>query len=102
MKQTANARLFIMIGALYFSQGIPLGVAMEALPTLLRRDGAPLHALAWLPLVGLPWVLKFLWAPLVDNRYRPARGRRRSWIPVSYTHLDVYKRQHLAPGPAGR
>ena len=51
MKQTANARLFVMIGALYFSQGIPLGVAMEALPTLLRRDGAPLHALAWLPLV---------------------------------------------------
>ncbi len=80
MKQTANARLFIMIGALYFSQGIPLGVAMEALPTLLRRDGAPLHALAWLPLVGLPWVLKFLWAPVVDNRYRPALGRRRSWI----------------------
>ncbi|MFY2565138.1 RhtX/FptX family siderophore transporter [Achromobacter ruhlandii] len=69
-----------MIGALYFSQGIPLGVAMEALPTLLRRDGAPLHALAWLPLVGLPWVLKFLWAPQVDNRWRAALGRRRSWI----------------------
>ncbi|MFY3138496.1 RhtX/FptX family siderophore transporter [Achromobacter xylosoxidans] len=69
-----------MIGALYFSQGIPLGVAMEALPTLLRRDGAPLHALAWLPLVGLPWVLKFLWAPLVDNRWCAALGRRRSWI----------------------
>ncbi|MFY3310588.1 RhtX/FptX family siderophore transporter [Achromobacter ruhlandii] len=69
-----------MIGALYFSQGIPLGVAMEALPTLLRRDGASLHALAWLPLVGLPWVLKFLWAPQVDNRWRAALGRRRSWI----------------------
>ncbi|CCH09650.1 Inner-membrane permease FptX, ferripyochelin [Achromobacter xylosoxidans NH44784-1996] len=80
VKQTANARLFVMIGALYFSQGIPLGVAMEALPTLLRRDGAPLHALAWLPLVGLPWVLKFLWAPQVDNRWRAALGRRRSWI----------------------
>lgn len=80
MNRIANGRLFIMIGALYFSQGIPLGVAMEALPTLLRRDGAPLHALAWLPLVGLPWVLKFLWAPVVDNRWRPAAGRRRSWI----------------------
>lgn len=80
MKPIANARLFVMIGALYFSQGIPLGVAMEALPTLLRRDGAPLHALAWLPLVGLPWVLKFLWAPLVDNRWRAMLGRRRSWI----------------------
>lgn len=80
MNRIANGRLFIMIGALYFSQGIPLGVAMEALPTLLRRDGAPLHALAWLPLVGLPWVLKFLWAPVVDNRWRQAAGRRRSWI----------------------
>ncbi len=80
MKLTANARLFVMIGALYFSQGIPLGVAMEALPTLLRRDGAPLHALAWLPLVGLPWVLKFLWAPRVDNRWHATLGRRRSWI----------------------
>ena len=80
MNRIANGRLFIMIGALYFSQGVPLGVAMEALPTLLRRDGAPLHALAWLPLVGLPWVLKFLWAPMVDNHWRPAAGRRRSWI----------------------
>ncbi|MCW0205765.1 MAG: RhtX/FptX family siderophore transporter [Achromobacter sp.] len=80
MDRKANGRLFLMVAALYFSQGIPLGVAMEALPTLLRRDGADLHALAWLPLVGLPWVLKFLWAPAVDNRWNPAMGRRRSWI----------------------
>ncbi|PTN51359.1 MFS transporter, partial [Achromobacter xylosoxidans] len=80
MNRIADARMFVMIGALYFSQGIPLGVAMEALPTLLRRDGADLHALAWLPLVGLPWVLKFLWAPVVDNRWTRAMGRRRSWI----------------------
>lgn len=80
MNRLKDGRLFIMIAALYFSQGIPLGVAMEALPTLLRRDGAGLGTLAWLPLVGLPWVLKFLWAPQVDNRWRPATGRRRSWI----------------------
>ncbi|MBD9429870.1 RhtX/FptX family siderophore transporter [Achromobacter sp. ACM03] len=80
MNRIADARMFVMIGALYFSQGIPLGVAMEALPTLLRRDGADLHALAWLPLVGLPWVVKFLWAPVVDNRWTRAMGRRRSWI----------------------
>ncbi|MBO9329084.1 RhtX/FptX family siderophore transporter [Achromobacter xylosoxidans] len=80
MRRENNARLFVMVAALYFSQGIPLGVAMEALPTLLRRDGADLGALAWLPLVGLPWVLKFLWAPAVDNRWSGALGRRRSWI----------------------
>ncbi|MGX9694012.1 RhtX/FptX family siderophore transporter [Achromobacter anxifer] len=80
MNRIADGRMFVMIGALYFSQGIPLGVAMEALPALLRRDGADLQALAWLPLVGLPWVLKFLWAPVVDNRWTAALGRRRSWI----------------------
>lgn len=64
-----HRRLVITITLLYLSQGIPIGIAMDAMPTLLRHDGAPLHALAFLPLVGLPWVVKFLWAPVVDNRW---------------------------------
>ncbi|WIX32323.1 RhtX/FptX family siderophore transporter [Salinicola sp. JS01] len=68
------------LALLYLSQGIPIGLAMDALPTLLRQDGAPLRALAFLPLVGLPWVLKFLWAPWVDNHWFRRLGRRRSWI----------------------
>lgn len=72
--------LWLMVAALYFTQGVPLGLAMEALPAMLRRDGAPLDALAFLPLVGLPWVLKFLWAAHVDNRWSARLGRRRSWL----------------------
>ena len=72
--------LWLMVAALYFTQGVPLGLAMEALPAMLRRDGAPLDALAFLPLVGLPWVLKFLWASHVDNRWSARLGRRRSWL----------------------
>ena len=75
-----NIRLWLMVAALYFTQGVPLGLAMEALPAMLRRDGAPLDALAFLPLVGLPWVLKFLWAAQVDNRWNARLGRRRSWL----------------------
>lgn len=74
------AHRWLLIAALYFSQGIPLGLAMEALPALLRRQGASLDSLAFLPLVGLPWVLKFLWATQVDNHWWTALGRRRSWI----------------------
>jgi len=100
----ANARLFVMIGALYVSQGIPLGVAMEALPTLLRHEGVALHALAWLPLVGLPWVLKFLWAPLVDNHWHAALGRRRSWIlpmqAIVLACLGIVAIAGVAPGTA--
>ncbi|VCU71398.1 muropeptide transporter [Pigmentiphaga humi] len=69
-----------MIAFLYASQGIPFGLAMEALPAILREQGANLGALAYLPLVGLPWVLKCGWAPIVDNHWSPRLGRRRSWI----------------------
>lgn len=69
-----------MIACLYASQGIPFGLAMEALPAILRGQGASLGALAYLPLVSLPWVLKCGWAPVVDNRWSPRLGRRRSWI----------------------
>jgi len=56
-------RMVLTFALLYLSQGICFGIAMDALPTLLRHDGAALHALAFLPLVGIPWVVKFLWAP---------------------------------------
>lgn len=81
MRQLLQHRHLVMaLGLLYFSQGIPIGIAMDALPTLLRHDGVSLYALTFLPLVGLPWVVKFLWAPLVDNHWSPRLGRRRSWI----------------------
>lgn len=73
-------RLLIILGGLYLTQGIPLGVAMEALPALLLRDGASLVSLSLLPLVGVPWIVKFLWGPLVDNHWSRRWGKRRSWI----------------------
>ncbi|MCB2255150.1 RhtX/FptX family siderophore transporter [Pseudomonas chlororaphis] len=73
-------RMVLTFALLYLSQGICFGIAMDALPTLLRHDGAALHALAFLPLVGVPWVVKFIWAPVVDNHWNGRLGRRRSWI----------------------
>lgn len=70
----------LLIGALYLAQGLPIGFLFEALPVLLRRAGVPLDTIAILPLAALPWILKFLWAPMVDNRTLPRMGRRRSWI----------------------
>ncbi|HEY0292880.1 MAG TPA: MFS transporter [Hansschlegelia sp.] len=69
-----------LTGALYFAQGLPLGVAFSAYPTILRESGALLTLLAWLPLLGLPWALKFLWSPVVDNHWTASLGRRRTWL----------------------
>ena len=70
----------LLTGALYFAQGVPLGVAFSAYPAILREAGASLAMLAWLPVVGLPWVLKFLWSPVVDNNWIASVGRRRTWL----------------------
>jgi PAT family beta-lactamase induction signal transducer AmpG len=80
LERLKHWHMVLTFALLYLSQGICFGIAMDALPTLLRHDGAELHALALLPLVGVPWVIKFIWAPSVDNHWSPRLGRRRSWI----------------------
>lgn len=73
---------------LYLTQGLPHGFFSQALPTLLRQQGMSLEAIGLMSLVSLPWVLKFLWAPLLDH-YQPlkrlTKGRidghiRKTWI----------------------
>lgn len=73
-------RKFGLLSALYFAQGLPYGFFTQALPALLRREGASLPAIGASSLLALPWALKFLWAPLVDRHHAPAWGRRRTWI----------------------
>lgn len=69
-----------MIAALYFTQGLPMGLSMEALPVMMRQAGVPLDIIAFVPLASLPWIVKLFWAPLVDNNWLPWLGRRRTWI----------------------
>ncbi len=42
-----NKQLVVTLGLLYLAQGIPMGIAMDALPTFLRHDGGELKALAF-------------------------------------------------------
>ena len=63
------------VALLYFAEGFPFGLLFDAFPVYFRTHGISLTEIGLLSLVGLPWTLKFLWAPLVD-----VRGSRRSWI----------------------
>lgn len=73
--------------ALYFIQGLPFGFQASALPTYLRSEGLSLEGIGFLGLLSAPWMLKALWAPLVDRYHLPALGRRRSWIVVMQVGL---------------
>ncbi len=69
-----------LLGALYFSQGLPFGFFTQGLPVILRQRGFSLAEIGFSSLLAAPWALKWLWAPLVDRFYSRAFGRRRSWI----------------------
>ena len=80
MRATGPATTLGLLGALYFSQGLPFGFFTQALPVMLRERGFSLGQIGLASLLALPWALKFLWAPAVDRYAIPGVGRRKSWI----------------------
>lgn len=73
-------RELALLWALYFVQGLPFGFQATAIPVLLRERGASLVAVGLSGMLALPWLLKPLWAPLVDRYHVPAIGRRKTWL----------------------
>lgn len=65
----------LWVAALYFAEGFPLGLVYDLLPVYFRAHGVSLRVIGLLSLIGLPWTLKFLWAPAVD-----VWGERRRWM----------------------
>lgn len=70
----------IIIAQLYVIQGISVGLAFDAYPILLRNAGISLAVIAMVPLAALPWVVKFLWAPMIENHWLKTIGYRKSWL----------------------
>lgn len=75
-----RAKKLGLLSALYLAQGLPFGFQATALPIYLRERGLSLTAVGFAGALSLPWVLKALWAPLVDRYHAPSLGRRRSWL----------------------
>ncbi|MBK1688926.1 MFS transporter [Rubrivivax gelatinosus] len=66
--------------SLYTTQYLAPGFFMVALVAILRRAGMPLEQLGAIYLLGLFWVLKFLWAPWVDRLSFGRWGHERGWL----------------------
>ena len=50
------------------------------IPVIMRQENYSLESIGLLQLVKLPWIFKFLWAPLIDNVSRSARRNRNTVI----------------------
>jgi PAT family beta-lactamase induction signal transducer AmpG len=76
-----------------FSAGLPLALSGSTLLVWMREAGVDLGTIGLFALVGTPYTLKFLWAPVVDALDVPVLsslvGRRRGWLLFSQLLLIV-------------
>ncbi len=83
----------LYVALLGFSSGLPLALTHSTLQAWMNRAGVDLTTIGFFALVGLPYSLKFVWAPFVDSVRLPwlARllGRRRSWLVASQVALAL-------------
>ncbi len=67
-----------------FSSGLPLALTSSTLNASLTEAGVSLTGIGLFSLVALPYSLKFLWAPLIDQIPLPFLnrlfGHRRAWM----------------------
>src|ERR1700733_2891420 len=83
----------LIVLLLGFASGLPLALSGSTLLVGMRESGVDLGTIGLFALVGTPYTLKFLWAPLVDALHVPwfshAFGRRRGWLLFSQLLLIV-------------
>ncbi|MGC9457285.1 MAG: AmpG family muropeptide MFS transporter [Halothiobacillaceae bacterium] len=78
-----------VILVLGFASGLPLLLTSGTLQAWLTLEGIDIKAIGMFALAGLPYTLKFLWAPLLDRFVPPIFGRRRGWMLVTQLALIV-------------
>ncbi|MBW2575174.1 MAG: AmpG family muropeptide MFS transporter [Deltaproteobacteria bacterium] len=72
-----------------FACGLPLLLTVTVLQAWMQEQGVDLTVIGMISLVGLPYTLKFLWAPVLDRFTLPFLGRRRGWLLVAQMALMV-------------
>ena len=74
----------LIILLLGFSSGLPLALSGSTLLLWMKDVGVDLGTIGLFALVGLPYTIKFLWAPIVDAFQVPVLsrllGHRRGWL----------------------
>ncbi len=85
-----------------FASGLPLALTSGTLQAWLTVAGLDLKTIGIFTLVGLPYTLKFLWAPLMDRLVPPWLGRRRGWMLVMQIGVALGLVAMAVTGPGQR
>ena len=72
-----------------FVSGVPLLLTITLLQAWLTDEGVSKSTIGLFALVGLPYSLKFIWAPIFDYFTISKLGRRRGWLLVTQILLII-------------
>jgi MFS transporter, PAT family, beta-lactamase induction signal transducer AmpG len=86
IKILASRRMLVAL-VMGFASGLPLLLTLSVLQAWMKEEGVDLTVIGLMALVGLPYTLKFLWAPVLDRYTIPLFGRRRGWLLIAQTAL---------------
>ncbi len=65
----------VWVGTTYFAEGFPYSLVRQISSVYFKDHNASLPAIGMTSLMGLPWALKFLWSPYLDEY-----GTKRKWL----------------------
>ena len=83
------SRRMLVAFVMGFSCGLPLLLTVSVLQAWMKDEGVDLTIIGMMALVGLPYTLKFLWAPFMDRFTLTFLGRRRGWMLLAQIALTV-------------
>ena len=83
----------ILIFFMGISSGIPLYLILSTLFIWLTRENIDISTIGLFALTQMPWSLKFVWAPLIENFKIPIItkyfGQRKAWLLVTQILLII-------------
>jgi len=88
LKIALSGRMLVAL-LMGFSCGLPLLLTMSVLQAWMKEEGVDLTVIGMMALVGLPYTLKFVWAPFLDRYTLPFLGRRRGWLLIAQVALMI-------------
>jgi MFS transporter, PAT family, beta-lactamase induction signal transducer AmpG len=97
LRETGNGVLskssllrYFTFSSLYTAQGIPEGLTFFAIPAWMAMQGkTPTEIGSFIGVIGIPWSLKILIAPIMDRYTFLPMGRKRPWILVGQLGLVI-------------
>jgi PAT family beta-lactamase induction signal transducer AmpG len=87
--QALGDKRMVAILLMSFASGLPYNLTGFTVQAWLASAGLDIKTIGIFTLVGLPYIFKFLWAPLLDRYLPPVLGRRRGWILIYQACLTV-------------